>query len=261
MFTLMIILVLNNGINYTGFATFASETQVGAAISDLTSNTALGLLGDNAKICIVTEMDDLTTYYHNIVNSGILSVQNEYCADPGQDNVIIKFNSYDDLVEAGANPKTFILEKQNTGYYTFPSNYIQTGGSPQCTQSFQQKYCGPFFYYFTKTELSKMDLACCANYELSPEQEATLNLLKGKKPVNLNTITEFLFSTTGVIIAIIGIVFIIVIASLVMIKPKNPLSDYVKNTRAQGYDDEQIKELLRQSGWDDKVISGAFKKK
>lgn len=37
-----------------------------------------------------------------------------------------------------------------------------------------------------------------------------------------------------------------------------PVIDYIKETRAKGFSDEQIKDALRKSGWDDEQIRKAF---
>jgi len=262
LFALMIITLLNQPA-YTGYATFATPEETLAVVNVLAADNSLQLMGERAQLCLVVEIDNATTYYYRLVKTGgIVDVNENYCADPGQDNIIIKFNSYDDLLAARSNPVTFIQERRNTGYYIFPSNYVEQGGVLKCTQSFQQNYCAPFYYYSTSTDLAQLDLACCANYELSPEQLAKVEQLKtGKPPSGMQSPLTFLFSTTGIMIAIIFIVVIVIVSTLIATRPKNPLIDYVKTTKAQGYSDENIKNALAQSGWDEKTINDALKSK
>ena len=263
LFTFMIIaLIANNGSLPTGYATFATQEQVRSQINSLSADSATQLLAPGTQICAVVEIDDSTTYYYKLTKTGdIMDVAEQYCADPAQDSVIIKFNSYDDLASASQNPKLFVTEKLNKGYYIFPSNYIPVGGANvQCTSSFQEKYCVSLYKYFTSSEIAGTGLACCANYELTAEQKAKIQEIKTGKTGALESPMDFLFSTTGIIIVIVVIIAIVIISSLVVMKPKNPLIEYVHSTRSQGYRDEDIKNSLLESGWDEKTISDALKK-
>ena len=260
LFTLMIILLVSNTPSYTGYATFATSDEARAVIDIIAADNSLQLLGEGAQICIAVEISNETAYYYRLAKTaGSVDTAEIYCADPGQDNIIVKLNSYDDLLSVRSDPKAFAMEKKNTGYYIFPSNYVQAGGELQCTEAFQQNYCAPFYYYLTKSDLAGMDLACCANYDLTAEQKAKIDQLKTGKPKETLFPAEFLFSTTGVISAIAVIIAIVIVVSLLVTKPKNPLIDYVKSTRSQGYADEDIKNTLLGSGWDEKTIDGALK--
>jgi len=264
----MVLLVATNNISYTGYATFATSEEVRSAVNVASADNAFKMLGDGAQICIAVEIDDFITYYHRIVKAGALvDVQEIYCADPGQDNVIVKFNSFDDLLSARSSPETFFVEKKNTGYYFFPSNYVMPGGEVQCTQSFQQRYCPSIYYHLTKSQMAGAGLACCANYQLTAEQQKAINELKSGKPSALASPFEFIFSTTGIIVSIIVIIFIVIVSSLIVMKPKakkplekNPLEDYVAQIREQGYRDEDIRNSLLQSGWPEETVEDALKR-
>jgi hypothetical protein len=70
------------------------------------------------------------------------------------------------------------------------------------------------------------------------------------------------FSAQQALITVIGLVVVIIlISSFLIAKPKNPLSGYVKATRSQGYRDEDIRATLLHSGWDEKTVDDALKKK
>ncbi len=262
LFTLMILALIGNNHMPTGYATFASPDQVQTALNVLSTDGSMELLAEGVEICAVVEISSETTYYYSIIKTGpTVDMAEEYCADPGQDNLIIKFNSFDDLLSASKNPKAFIAEKMNTGYYIFPSNYVSIGGESSCPASFQQNYCAALYVDFSKTEIADMGLACCANYELTAEQQAKVDEVKKGKAGSLQSPMDFLFSTTGIIIIIMVIIFIVIVSSLVVLKPKNPLVEYVHTTRMQGYADEDIKNSLVQSGWDEKTIDDALTKK
>ncbi|MBW3022584.1 hypothetical protein KY308_00585 [Candidatus Woesearchaeota archaeon] len=259
--TLLFLFVLNENPAITGHATFATSPEVNAVLSTLSRDNSLLLLQDGAEICVVVEVDELSTYYFDLIKSGqSVSVQESYCADPLNDNLIFKFNSYDDLLEFNSDPVSFIQDKKNIGYYIFPSNYVITGGEVLCTPDFQKKYCVAPYYYFTESQLRTAGMDCCAGYELTAEDEARINELKGKQGI-LEIPLEFLKSTTGIIVMIGAAVFIVIIASLIMVKPKNPLEGYVSSVRSQGYADEDIKRALLDSGWDEKTIDDALKQK
>jgi len=153
----------------TGFASMQSYENVSSTILGFANDKSFEYLGDKALFCFVVEMDNKTTYYYELVKyNGELYIKESYCADPLGNRVIIKFNSYDDLIEFRNSPKQFITEKRNSGYYIFPSNYVNKGGSVKCMPDFQQKYCGAFYHYFQSSELNAMGLSCCANYQFTP---------------------------------------------------------------------------------------------
>lgn len=264
LFTLMIIVVITNNPGLpTGYATFATKDQVLSKINSISADSSMQLLAPGTAICAVVEVDNETTYYYKLAKIGdSMDVTEQYCADPEQDILILKFNSYDELASASQNPKLFITEKRNTGYVFFPSNYVTTGGNVQCTASFQQKYCVALYKYFTSSEIAGTGLACCANYELTAAQKAKIQEIKTGKKSTTESPMDFLFSTTGIIIVIIVIIAIVIVSSLVVMRPKhtiNPLLEYVTSTRMQGYSDEDIKNSLKDSGWDDKTIADALK--
>jgi len=166
------VFLLTKNIPIAGSA-FISPEKVGLVVKDMASSKALGLLGENSSICLVVETDKSATYYFSIAkgeNSPI--IKNEYCADPGQDNVIIKMNSFDSLLEARHNPKWFAINRRNTGYYMFPSNYVMKGGEINCTAKFQMNYCEALQEILEPEEMSGLQLQCCAEYK--PEKPVVI---------------------------------------------------------------------------------------
>ena len=261
-FTLMVLLMLSSPAQITGHATFATKSEVKAAINVIAGDNALKLLDEGAEICVITDIDEETTYSHALVKTGnTIQVREEYCGNPGQDNIIIKFNSYDDLLDSKSDPENFFINKKNEGYYIFRSNYVSEGGQLSCSSSFQETYCPAAYYYLSSSQMASAELACCANYELTDEEEVLINEMKAVRTTSSFSPVDFIFSTTGVIIVIISIILVVVIASLLIMQPKNPISDYVENARKQGYDDYAIKNALTQAGWDEKTINQALKKK
>lgn len=141
-----------------------SYDNVSATVLEFANDKSFEYLGDKALFCVVVEMDNETTYYYELVKyNGEAYVKESYCAWPLQDNIIVKFNSYEDLTEFKNNPKQFVAEKMNMGYYLFPSNYIIHGGNLRCSEEFKEKYCGGFFNYFSGSEIKDLGVPCCAN--------------------------------------------------------------------------------------------------
>jgi len=153
----------------TGFASMPTYDNVSSIILGFANDKSFEYLGDKALFCIIVEMDNQTTYYYEFVKYNEEPyIKESYCASPSENRVIVKFNSYDDLMEFKNSPKQFITEKRNSGYYIFPSNYVKTGGDVKCIPPFQQRYCGALYNYFKSSELSAMGLSCCASYPFTP---------------------------------------------------------------------------------------------
>ena len=170
-FALMVLALANNNPAITGFATEVISTagaelkeNIDATMQTLSLDKSANSLGEGAEICLVVETNR-TTYYYKLTKTGDSALAEEkYCADQGQDNLIIKFNSYDDLLLAKSKPRRFIIEQQNTGYYIFPSNYVLQGGEINCNQDFQQKYCEALYRYLSSSEMKRIGLGCCASF-------------------------------------------------------------------------------------------------
>ena len=176
LFTFMILALINSRPEISGFSTFATQENVSGLIKGMTLDRSFEFLSNGARICIVVEIDNQTIYYYNMTKFNDSAIINQfYCADPGQDNLILKFNSYDSLLEAKNYPKWFISQKRNIGYYIFPSNYISPGGQVNCTPQFQEKYCGALYAFFRKSsDIAGLALPCCANYRFIPRTPAGL---------------------------------------------------------------------------------------
>ena len=169
-FSLILIAFLMSALIYsnmavTGYASYPAKPSESEISSMLVSVKSFSYLGEGAVACILVQMDSNTIYHYEISKKeGRPSVADFYCGDPGQDNVIIKINSYDDWTALRENPKLFMVEKRNTGYYIFPSNYVMQGGDVKCSADFQQKYCGALYAYFTSSQLSALGAPCCASF-------------------------------------------------------------------------------------------------
>ncbi|MBW3022768.1 hypothetical protein KY308_01555 [Candidatus Woesearchaeota archaeon] len=174
-FALMILALINSNPSITGSATDVILTagaeikqEVDAVMSTLQFDKPVDYLAEGAEICFVVEVNN-TRYYYNLVKTHEgADVQNVFCADPDKNNIIIKFNSYEDLLEAKSKPRWFIIEKRNVGYYILPSNYVKQGGEVVCSPDFQQKYCGALYKYLGSSEISAIGLPCCASYRFTP---------------------------------------------------------------------------------------------
>ena len=175
LFSIMALSLLNNHPHISGFATEVISTEraefkeeMDAVVSTLRFEKSLKYLGENSDICIVIEEQNRTYSYDMKKINDSVDISEAYCAAPNQNNVIIKFNSYKDLLDSKSKPRWFIKERRNTGYYIFPSNYVLQGGEINCTADFQQKYCGVLYSYLSSSEMSSMGLGCCASHIFTP---------------------------------------------------------------------------------------------
>ena len=262
---LILLVTLNDKPAITGYATFAAREEARSVIDTFSKDNSFQFLGQGAQLCVVVEINNQTTYYYKITKFGdSADVEESYCADPGQDNVIVKFNSYDDLLAFNAGPAKFVTTRKNTGYYIFPSNNVQSGGDVSCSETFQKDYCVPLYYYLSKSDISKTGLVCCANYELTADEKAKMaELKKGttESPLAFLSALGIGFNTTTIIIIIGIVLFVVIISALILVKPKNPLSDYVNSARIQGFADDDIRQALTDGGWDAKTVEDALKTK
>ncbi len=238
----------------------SSDVQVDLQV--IASGDAFKVLGSGAKICTVIEMDANTTYYYELVkNNGAFTPEFKYCADPSNNAIIIKFNSYENFESFKSDPASFLANQRNTGYYLFPSKYVQSGGTISCDAEFQQMYCGAAYFEWSKEQMRSVQLGCCADYALPADVENEIETLKTgtvQKPATLINLTNLIIT-----IALLAVFVILVI--FLLTKKKQPkinteLKLYVDNSRGQGYTDDQIKESLVQSGWQGNDIDKALGK-
>ena len=165
----MILVLAHNKPSISGFATeviTSSEAQfregIYSTVNAISLDESLKYLGEGADVCMIVETNK-TTYAYQLLQKGDSVLVNEgYCGDLGENNVIIKFNSYEELLSAKARPRRFMFEQQNIGYYIFPSNYVMRGGEIQCSAEFQDKYCVAASLYLSSSEMKRIGLGCCA---------------------------------------------------------------------------------------------------
>ncbi len=257
---LIILNLYGNNASITGYVA-RSSGDVLIDVQIVAASDAFKMLGEGAKICAVVEMDKNTTYYFEIKKTaGSFVPESKYCADPSNDALTIKFNSYDDFTNFKSDPAAFLGSKQNTGYYFFPSKYIQSGGAINCDAEFQQRYCAAAQFFWTKEQLTSLQLDCCANYALPADVENQIKTLKTgavEKPATL-------INTTNLIITVVLLAVLVALVLILLTKKKPKISpeikEYVDNSRAQGFTNDQIREALMQSGWKEKDINNMLGK-
>lgn len=253
-------LVLLNFYDSDDFITGYVVRSSGDVLIDVqvvAADNSLKVLGAGAKLCVVVEMDDNMTYYYELVKSdGSIVPQYKYCADPSNDAVIIKFNSYDDFAGFKADPSGFLVNKRNTGYYLFPSKYVESGGAISCTEEFQQRYCGAAYYYWNEQQQRDLQLDCCANYFLPESIKNEIETLKKGRVEAPAT----MLNLTNLIITVLLLGVLVALVLFLVLKKKKPetnseLKEYVESCRMQGYTDDQIRGALAESGWEEKDIN------
>lgn len=264
---LIISAFFNEYLSHTGYVVDVpprSPDDVLVDIKIMAADNALKLLDTGTTICVVVEMNNETTYYYELTKTdSLVDVSYKYCAEPGQDNIIIKFNSYGALQRFKESPKNFIKEMQNIDYYIFPSNYVAPGGAVNCNLDFQSKYCGASLYYFSSDELREIKLDCCADYSLSLEKERLMKQLKlGKAAIEEKPFFLTGIGITVIVLALLAMILIGGISAAMIRKPKiePALKDYIENLLLQGYPEEQIKQALLDVGWEEKKVDLAVSK-
>ncbi len=196
LFALMIFGIMES--NMTGYSVHENYEDSESIIKSFGSHRAFEYLGEGAIICFVVEEENRTSYYEFAKFGDEALIEERYCADNLQNNIIIKFNSREALVAAAENPNSFIKNQRNIGYYILPSNYVRIGGQLECTPEFQQRYCGAMYGIFgSDKDIAILPLPCCANYRFTPSGMA----------FGIGTATGF-FLPLGVLLLVIIVLFV-----------------------------------------------------
>ena len=239
-----------------------SADSVLAELRGALDHPAAGLIATGARVCVVLELEDGTYYFDILKTAEFFESAVRYCADPGQDNLIIKFNSYEAFSAFLSDPVAVLTTRQNIDYFIFPSNYVAAGGAVNCVPAFQSAFCAAAQLRLSAARLRELGLGCCADYVPSAEQAALLAQLR-KAPV-------FEFPLPRPPIALI-VVLVVVLAGLalglVLLKIRKraklpaELVDYVRNALDAGYTKDEIRAALEQAGWKSEVVEAVWRKK
>lgn len=266
-FIVLFIVVGIRNPTITGMATRTEEIEL--KIVELANVTPFLAVTEDADLCVKVEEGEIYSYH--LTKTDITTD----CT--GNEDFIIKYLSYDDLVRSVNMPTCVNFMEGATGrlYYFLPSRFVHLGGVVTCNADFERKYCAIAKACLKESEMEFMGLDCCANYEFSANQTALLqeyiqetgsreayrrkdlfneSIAGIMVPLNLKSGLGMVLSA---IVVVVLLVFVFKKAHLAQKENKpyvKQLHDYVTYTEQLGYTKEQIKQVLLGVGWNQKDV-------
>ncbi|MBN2421314.1 hypothetical protein JXB27_03485 [Candidatus Woesearchaeota archaeon] len=199
--------------------------------------------------CLIVSMSSTTKYSYELVKvDGVAAVtesSSEMCKGVQNEDFIVRYISYDALKSHLENPNfnRMKLEADGTYLFVYPSKYIEQGMTISDPAEFKQKFGALLNNYFTQQEIKTM---------LSPKTA------EEREPSSvMSYLFYFIIGTVVAVVLIIG--FILTQSKKPEIKENLELAAYIKSSLAQGYQEEQVRQALLQSGWNPKSVDDAFK--
>ncbi len=257
----------------TGLAAQSPEVVL-TDIKELAATDAVKFLGDNAIICIRIQMDTDNIYSYEITKNSASIVQS--C---NQNSIIVKFLSYYVFKKFKTDPLQEYLTNKNINFFAEQSNYFSPALGVVCSDEFKANYCGLGYFYFTKDEMKRLGIDCCADYVLTAGQQG----IAKEKQVEQATYVQSITVKSNMWMWVSGAAIMIVLGGFVGVltlrkkpaaqpqqkfqpaqqafapQPVNPeLARYVQQSLAQGLTQEQIRQSLLNVGWDENSVNGAL---
>ncbi len=124
--------------------------------------------GNGSKICLIVPYN-LTSYSFNVdknvANITVNYSPNFYCDGENQEDIVLKYISYNSFLAAKSNMSCnrFKTTLDGTEFYILPSKFVASGGAITCNQEFQNKYCEAVRQCATNLEMKLYGLDCCAS--------------------------------------------------------------------------------------------------
>lgn len=248
----------------TGYATLPGPDELRNQVADFVNKVPPSVLVKKASSCIVIEENGYQSYEVNKSGSELF-VTRRYCAEDSDKDLIIKFNGYDAFLNTKDNPDS-LFENHGKDFWLFKSAKLGSGGTPVCDEDFRTKFCAASYYYLTKSQM-ETQLSCCADYELTEEEQQILDQLRSarKKLLSPKSIADvgllvIVFSLTAVGLLVTTFVVLHSRAKKRMKSAKvEELKGYVTQSLQSGFSSQQIRETLTSAGWKQEDIEEAFK--
>ena len=204
---------------------------------------------NEASVCLVVSIDQATKYSYEIVKIGeavaVTSSSSLYCKGQDKEDFILYYPSYEKLNEQLTTIPSLSQLKatgDGTNFYLYPSKQILSGPALANAQEFNEKFGDAM-----RKNLKAYEVQQILNPQTAAEEQAASYL------------SYWLYLVIGIV------VLIVVIVVLISSKAKKPeikedleLTAYLKSALAQGYEQEQIVQILVQNGWDEKKVRQAF---
>ncbi|RME77346.1 hypothetical protein D6774_04680 [Candidatus Woesearchaeota archaeon] len=275
-----IVLVLHSSgqPSITGFAV-KDSSQTGVLLESALNDNSVFSKAGVSNLCLIVE--NISYDVSKTSDVFVVSQSSGDCDGPLQEDLIIKFNSYEDFLGVVSDPTPLNIVRGRAGvhYYILPSRMVQTGGNVICDAEFKAKYCPVARSLTTEEELIRGDLTCCID-KLTPELEklmeehyASGTFVNEDSPVVHQPANNgFWMWIIGLFVGLLVIILISVITLRVMTKEQTKKSEsnaesngtidqlkaYIEQTLAQGYSPEQIRAYLEGQGWSDAKLDEAF---
>ncbi len=250
-FVLTGLLVANSFENtITGMATaIPSAEDVKSEIeSALPGMTFMDDISD-VSVCLIVNMDANTAYSYDIVKvQGItdVSVSDDiYCKGEDKEDFIISYVSYDKFKEQFKSDSSFSYFKSTadgTNFYVLPSKQIASGMLLNDASDFKSSFGNFLNKNFDETEV---------------DQILSSTLPQEQTPSSTSYFIYIIFGTVILVVLIISLIF--VFSRKPDVVENLELTAYIKSSVAQGYDEEQVRTALLDSGWDKEEVDKAIK--
>jgi len=280
------LLINSTNPTITGYQTASStnptsSTDTATLIEQALNSNTMFTRATQGSLCIIIQGGDSFKAIKTGTTFSVAQSKQYYCDGIASEDFILKFNSYDDLLEVIKDPTPQKLISTSSGekFQILPSRLVQEGGNVICDEEFKKTYCDSALSIGTRSELIQGDLSCCLDTLTSSEKDMLQQHYEGTTFVNEETPSESRtpasilgISSTMIFVLVFSILSVILLAVIgyhylpkkQKEEPINPKSAeliaYVKNTLSQGYDEAQIKTYLQQEGWDLPSIENAFER-
>ena len=267
-------LSLKTGTSFTGNAVYAADEATATLESAL--NGALFLNGVNTvSACFIISGDEEHVLKAQ-KDGGDFTVSESSTSCTGREDIILKFNNYDDFV---ATISDFSVNNLKAGmggnrFYILPSSHVESGGNVICDATFKANYCDTLTFFGSAEELISGDLSCCMD-TLTKDQQKLLaehlasGLYQNEQPQvespSSTGLSTYLFSAIIGMLALLGIAAVVLhMTKKTPVPPPAPdprivqLKNYVGKAMAAGYTRDQLYTYLKQQGWQDQILVNVF---
>jgi hypothetical protein len=244
---------INSNNLITGNVILENSLDGQISLQHMLRSEEFNLIGDNSKLCIQIKSEDDNIFAYKIRKNGDMfkiTESDKYCDGPTQEDFVITFENYKDLVNAKNLPnlKYFKFPSIENNIKLWQSRFVRVGGLIVQNEEFNNKYCKFLNKHFSEN-LNKWNIECN----------------DGEKSNFIFTIVKN-FWWLFLIILFIG--FIAFVAFNLFKDDDETIEDntleqlhnYIEQSKNQGFGDYQIKNTLINSGWDERTIKLAFEK-
>ncbi len=238
-------------------------------------------LGDGSSVCLQIDVGDSVYAYHLEKQGNEITIsesRNPDCNGETQEDFILKFTSYEAFLDAKSSPTCQKLLNNGRGqnYWFLPSKLWPKGDFPNCNEEFKEKYCPAIYHCMDPQDAPANTLGCCAQDALSPQQLERSKVaarlgLQGNDRTTKSSILETPLTPSSFAwqFVLVAVILVLVFATIIIIKNRGGkakkkeeamqmLEGYIVNALNQDFTEAEIKNELRNKGWQQDAIDSAF---